>query len=206
MKIFSYSKHLGMAALVLGFAVACATAPEEEVACESISAEVQSSLNEARILKMDADDVGADTSEIQALINEADEAGWDCRDEDALRLADEAKALARQAIAAAPADEEAEPAEEQDRSYTVRRGDSLWNISGSSRGYNDPYQWPLIYRANTDQIDDADLIYPGQRLRIEANPSVRDVDAAIRHARTRGEWELGVVEESDREYLRQHGN
>jgi len=30
-----------------------------------------------------------------------------------------------------------------------------------------------------------------------------EIDAAIRHAKTRGPWSLGVVEDSDRAYLAQ---
>ena len=86
-------------------------------------------------------------------------------------------------------------------SYTVARGDHLWGISASPRIYGNPYQWPLIYKANTDKIEDADLIYPGQILTIDDNPSGREIDAAVRHARSRGAWSVGVVEESDRAYL-----
>lgn len=85
--------------------------------------------------------------------------------------------------------------------YTVVRGDSLWAISGKRDIYNNPYQWPLIYKANSDKIDDADLIYPGQEFSIDRNPSAAEVDAAVNHAKTRGAWSLGNVEESDREYL-----
>ena len=85
--------------------------------------------------------------------------------------------------------------------YTVVRGDNLWDISGKSEIYGNPYQWPLIYKQNSNQIDDADLIYPGQVLDIDNDPSSADVDAAVRHARTRGSWSLGVVEDSDRDYL-----
>lgn len=88
-----------------------------------------------------------------------------------------------------------------DDSYTVVRGDHLWGISAKSSIYGDPYQWPLIYRANRDRIEDADLIHPGQVLTIRRGASSADVQAAIRHARTRGAWKLGVVEESDRAYL-----
>ncbi|VAW79383.1 Peptidoglycan-binding LysM [hydrothermal vent metagenome] len=83
----------------------------------------------------------------------------------------------------------------------VARGDSLWAISGSAEVYNNPYQWPLIYKANRDQIKDADLIYPGQMLTVDRNPSASEVAAAVDHARNRGAWSIGVVEESDREYL-----
>ncbi len=85
--------------------------------------------------------------------------------------------------------------------YTVVRGDSLWKISGKPDIYNNPYQWPLIYKANSAQIKDADLIYPGQTFSIDRNPSAADVDAAVHHAKTRGAWTLGEVEESDRAYL-----
>ena len=87
--------------------------------------------------------------------------------------------------------------------YEVVSGDNLWNISGKPTVYSDPYQWPLIYKANSDQIKDADLIYPGQVLAVDTQPSAADVDAAIQHAKTRGSWSLGVVEESDKTYLAQ---
>ena len=83
----------------------------------------------------------------------------------------------------------------------VVRGDSLWSISGKSDVYNNPYEWPLIYKANRDQIKDADLIYPGQVLSVDRNPTAAEVDAAVDHARNRGAWSIGVVEESDRNYL-----
>ncbi len=48
------------------------------------------------------------------------------------------------------------------KDYTVIKGDCLWNISGFEAIYADPVQWPRIFRANTDQIKDPDLIYPDQ--------------------------------------------
>jgi nucleoid-associated protein YgaU len=71
--------------------------------------------------------------------------------------------------------------------YTVRlipeRRDCLWRISEYEQIYNDPAQWPKIYRANKSVIDDGyqryvrnaeepkysraeDLIFPGQVLDI----------------------------------------
>ena len=85
--------------------------------------------------------------------------------------------------------------------YLVVRGDSLWKISGKPDIYNNPYHWPLIYKANRDKIKDADLIQPGQELTIERGASSADVDAAVEHAKTRGAWSLGVTEESDKAYL-----
>lgn len=85
--------------------------------------------------------------------------------------------------------------------YQVVGGDNLWDISKKPAIYDDPYQWPLIYKANQGQIDDADLIYPGQVLTITRGNTPVEIDAAVRHARTRGAWTLGVVEQSDRDYL-----
>jgi nucleoid-associated protein YgaU len=85
--------------------------------------------------------------------------------------------------------------------YTVQRGDNLWNIAGRADIYGNAYYWPLIYRANTDKIGDADLIYPRQVLSVDRDPSSADINAAVTHAKTRGAWSLGVVEESDKAYL-----
>lgn len=87
--------------------------------------------------------------------------------------------------------------------YEVSRGDNLWDISGKPSVYADPYQWPLIFKANSDQIKDADLIYPGQVLTVDTAPSSSDVSAAVQHARTRGSWSVGEVEESDQMFLGQ---
>lgn len=87
--------------------------------------------------------------------------------------------------------------------YTVVKGDNLWDISGKSDVYGNPYEWPLIYKKNQDKIKDADLIYPGQEFSIDKFPTQDAVDAAVHHAKTRGAWSLGKVEASDRAYLAQ---
>ena len=50
------------------------------------------------------------------------------------------------------------------QTYTVVSGDSLSKIS--KRLYGDAAKWKKIYEANTDQIKNPDLIYPGQVLKI----------------------------------------
>lgn len=207
MKISAFTKHTCTAVFVLGFAVACATAPEPEEECEGISSEAQAAVDDARAVVQEARDMGAEWRGARRMVNQAESAGADCRNEEAMQIAGEAEQMANQAMEdhRAAMEEDEGDEEEEMGSYEVRRGDSLWAISGMSDIYGDPYQWPLIYRANTDQIDDADLIHPGQDLAIEMNPSSSDVDAAVEHARNRGEWSLGTVESSDREYLDQHG-
>ncbi len=87
--------------------------------------------------------------------------------------------------------------------YKVVRGDSLWRISGRKTVYGNPYQWPLIYKANRNMIKDADLIFPGQNFAIDRNADAAAVNAAVKHAKTRGAWKLGKVEASDTRYLNQ---
>ncbi|MBC8211087.1 MAG: LysM peptidoglycan-binding domain-containing protein [Gammaproteobacteria bacterium] len=84
--------------------------------------------------------------------------------------------------------------------YTVVSGDNLWNISAKDSTYGNPYQWPLIYKANSNQIKDADLIYAGQVFSIPSASS-SEVDAAIQHAKTRGAWSIGEVEATDKDFL-----
>ncbi|MDX1455375.1 MAG: LysM peptidoglycan-binding domain-containing protein [Gammaproteobacteria bacterium] len=85
--------------------------------------------------------------------------------------------------------------------YSVVAGDSLWGIAGKSEVYGNSYQWPLIYKTNSDKISDADLIYPGQEFDIDKNPTAGAVDAAVNHAKTRGAWTIGETEASDEAYL-----
>jgi nucleoid-associated protein YgaU len=49
-------------------------------------------------------------------------------------------------------------------SYVVKKGDSLSKIA--KQHYGDADQWRKIFEANRDQIEDPDLIHPGQTLRI----------------------------------------
>jgi nucleoid-associated protein YgaU len=50
------------------------------------------------------------------------------------------------------------------RSYVVVKGDSLSKIA--QREYGDAKQWTRIFEANRDTITDANLIYPGQTIRL----------------------------------------
>jgi nucleoid-associated protein YgaU len=75
-------------------------------------------------------------------------------------------------------------------SHTVLKGDNLWSISESSDVYDDPFQWPVIYKANRDQIKDPDLIYPDQQFELPRDSSQEEIDAAVHEAKTRGPWSL----------------
>lgn len=70
-------------------------------------------------------------------------------------------------------------------SYTVRRGESLPLIASQAEVYGDRNLWPLIYRANRDQIGDPRHIWPGQVLRIPRNVGREEITEARRYAQER---------------------
>jgi len=58
------------------------------------------------------------------------------------------------------------PAANTNKTYTVVKGDCLWNIA--KKFYGNGSQYTKIYNANTDKIKNPNLIYPGQVLTIPA--------------------------------------
>jgi nucleoid-associated protein YgaU len=48
--------------------------------------------------------------------------------------------------------------------YTIQKGDTLWKIAQKFLGNGNKY--PEIFEANKEVIKDANLIYPGQQIRI----------------------------------------
>ena len=77
----------------------------------------------------------------------------------------------------APSDTVSAPsADQQAGIYTIKKGDTLWDISSAL--LKDPFLWPFIWKANPS-ITNADLIYPGNRLNI---PSMAPVERAMQEA------------------------
>ncbi|MEJ2141693.1 MAG: LysM peptidoglycan-binding domain-containing protein [Gammaproteobacteria bacterium] len=198
-------KLIGMMIFALSIAVGCAGTPEGGDPAAAIAA-AKAANERARAENYEWRDTGK-------IIKQAEEAMKKGDNATAIKLANQARKQAEDAVKQKYAELERLRAAgildgDDDNvitpagdSYTVVRGDNLWNISGKSSVYGNPYQWPLIYKANSNQIKDADLIYPGQNLAIDTNPSDADVGAAIQHAKTRGSWSIGVVEDSDKAYL-----
>lgn len=66
--------------------------------------------------------------------------------------------------------------------YTVKRGESLPLVASHPEVYGDRSLWPLIYRANRDQISDPRHIWPGQVLRIPRSVGRDDIAEARRYS------------------------
>jgi hypothetical protein len=81
------------------------------------------------------------------------------------------------------------PAVQPER-YAVQGGDTLWGISAREQIYRDPFMWPLIYKANSQQIRDPDLIFPRQIFVIPRNYTPAEAAAAIQRAKQRSAWSV----------------
>ncbi len=66
--------------------------------------------------------------------------------------------------------------------HTVLRGETLPQIAAQADVYGDQNLWPLLYRANRDQISDPGHIRPGQILRIPRNVSKEEIAEARRYS------------------------
>ena len=63
--------------------------------------------------------------------------------------------------------------------YTVMPDDTLTNIAAQREVYGDARLWPLLYRANVNQIGPNGLIFPNQVLIVDRNHSPEELKALI---------------------------
>lgn len=214
MKFNHLSKPFFILMLVLGLVAGCASGSGGGM---SAGSSAEQAIADAKSANAEAQSMGVAWRDTGKMIKAAEEALSAGDEAKATELADEARRQAENAMAQAKSEEarlmengtlsagsaSSAGAMAGGDSYQVIRGDNLWNISGKDEIYANPYQWPLIYKANRDKINDADLIFPGQVFAIDRNASGADVDAAVEHAKTRGAWSVGTVEASDEAYLAQ---
>jgi nucleoid-associated protein YgaU len=207
MKIIKTLKITSLMALVLGVAIGCSSTSQESGGCTVQGA--NEAIAAAKAANEKAKAVRNEWRDTADIIAKAEKALADGNCDEAMKLANEARTQAENAVAQEESEnqrighmfESAAPATGGAGQYSVVKGDNLWKISAKPDIYNNPFQWPLIYKANSSKIKDADLIYPGQVFAINTSPTAAEVDAAVRHAKTRGAWSLGKVEASDKAYL-----
>lgn len=63
--------------------------------------------------------------------------------------------------------------------YTVVSGDTLALIAAKKEVYGDTRLWPLLYRANVNQLGPRGLIFPNQVLVVDRNHTQEDIKALI---------------------------
>jgi hypothetical protein len=66
--------------------------------------------------------------------------------------------------------------------YVVKPGDSLWKIASKGKVLGDPFRWPLIFKANRDQIQDPDFIEARQDLSFKKNYTKEEIEDAVKKA------------------------
>jgi hypothetical protein len=72
--------------------------------------------------------------------------------------------------------------EELPTTYTVEAGDTLATIAEKADIYGNKLQWPLIFDANKDILDDYKTIKEGQKLIIPRNVSAVEIEGAKQRA------------------------
>ena len=215
MKPTEFLKVTAIAVLASFVIVGCQQSSDEmttvavEEECQGATPEVRNAIYAAKLKNARARNLGAEWEDNAELIAEAEAAAADCDQDLAKTLADKAEASAAAAIAAMQTEvmvEEVVVVEMNESpyigGYLVVGGDNLWSIAAQDSIYSNPFMWPLIYKANSGQIKDADLIHPGQYFYI---PKAKGADraSAVEHAKNRGAWTIGETEASDLDYLAQ---
>lgn len=202
MKIFKTIKFAGLAAIVMTVAVGCASTQQEEPTSDTGPSAADKAIAAAAAACKKAASVGGEWRDVGKFIKQAKAAAKAGDDAKAIKLADKARVQCELGYEQAIHEQALFDAKNKvGNNYIVSAGDNLWSISGKDSVYGNPYQWPLLYKANRDIIKDADLIFPGQDLSIDRAASAGDIDAAVNHAKTRGAWSVGPVEASDTAYL-----
>ena len=67
--------------------------------------------------------------------------------------------------------------------YVVQKGDTMWGISSMGKIYSDPFQWPLLFKANRDQVVDPDIIEVGQSFDVRKDFGADEVTDAVQKAK-----------------------
>ena len=66
--------------------------------------------------------------------------------------------------------------------YKIKKGETIFDIAGRREIFNDRHMWPLIYKANRDQIRDPKIVFPGQILTIPRDITFEELIDARKQA------------------------
>ncbi|MCX7698420.1 MAG: LysM peptidoglycan-binding domain-containing protein [Candidatus Goldbacteria bacterium] len=82
-----------------------------------------------------------------------------------------------------PADVPSKKGKGKTLKYVVKKGDTLWDIAAKENIYKDNFLWPLLFKANRDQIEDPDIIEIGQELTVRKDWSKAEMEDARQKAK-----------------------
>ena len=80
--------------------------------------------------------------------------------------------------------------------YTVKKGDTLWDIS--EKFFGSPWVWPELWEMNSKQVMNPHLIFPGNRLHLFRHKQITVIPEAVEEVKAQPE-ELSVVVEEKTE-------
>lgn len=67
--------------------------------------------------------------------------------------------------------------------YQVKKGETVIDIARRREIFNDQFMWPLIYKANRDQMRDPKVVFPGQILSIPRDITFEEIIEARKQAK-----------------------
>ena len=89
----------------------------------------------------------------------------------------------------------AQEKKEGEEVYTIKKGDTLWEIS--SKFLKDPFLWPKLWQRNP-YITNPHWIYPGQPIRLATMEPPKEVCSRCQEGRTDAGKEAGAGSETCR--------
>lgn len=183
----------GLVALVLSLGIAGCDKPTDEMN------KAEQAIQEAK--RMNAECASSEIASAERLLDEGKDA-MDSYNYSTARtkfeqsyskaLAAKNKSCEQEPVTMVEPEPEPEPMDRMG-SHTVKKGECLWWIAEYDKVYSDPFQWPLIYDANRENIDETankhgftkneeDWIFPGQQFDIPQDASMSEIKDARKRA------------------------
>jgi len=181
---------LGVAVLALSIALIGCSKPTEEME------RAEAAIAEAK--RVNAECASSEIASAERMLAEGKDAMDSynyskARDQFESAYSTAVRAKNKSCMAEAPEPEPMKPEPMLPTSHIVKKGECLWWIAEYDKVYDDPFQWPLIYDANREEIDatahkhgfmknEEDWIFPGQNFDLPREVSMDKIKNARKRA------------------------